>query len=132
MSENDQPQARGISLSTFGRAAAVVLAAPSYADDDFESAQTFSRLLDGGGVLFKFNLEKREGQSYCESVIDGQSPLDATEDLARDGAYSFDVANGITSAAMVAYCECSVSAAEGVPVSGSLCRPLELDYRRNT
>lgn len=122
--------------SVLARAAAVAavatvgLAAPSHADDDYDSDQTFSRLLARSGLLFNFPLEKHEGQRYCESVIDGESPLDAVQDLVRNGAYSFDVANGITSAAMVAYCECTVSAREGVQADPSLCRPFELNYPR--
>lgn len=110
--------------------AAVVMAAPSYADDDLESDQTFSRGLDHAGVLFNFNLEKRQGQRFCESVIDGNAPLDATYDLMRNGAYSFDVANGITSAAMVAYCTCAVMTAQGISVDPIMCKPFELAYQR--
>ena len=110
--------------------AAVGLAAPSHADDDPASDETFSRLLANEGLLFNFPLEKYQGQRYCTSVIDGDTPVDATKELMRNGSYSWDVANGITSAAMVAYCECTVSAREGVPVQQDLCRPFELDYRR--
>jgi hypothetical protein len=109
--------------------AMVGLAAPSHADDD-ASGHTFSHGRAQMGVLFNFPLEKREGQSYRESVIDGEAPLEATQDLMRNGAYSFDVANGITSAAMVACCECAVSAREGVSADPILCRPFELDYQR--
>jgi hypothetical protein len=110
--------------------AAVGLAAPSHADtDDPESDATFARLLDNEGILFNFRLEKYQGQRYCRSVIDGDTPVDATQDLMRNGSYSWDVANGITSAAMVAYCECTVSEREGVHANPTLCRPFELNYR---
>lgn len=114
-------------------AAAIGLAAPSHADtDDPESDATFARLLDGSGVLFNFRLEKYQGQRYCGSVIEGDTPLDATQELMRDGSYSFDVANAISSAAMVAYCECTVSERDGVRANPSLCRPFELNYGRQT
>ncbi|BBY28138.1 hypothetical protein GCM10023114_58200 [Mycolicibacterium sediminis] len=109
---------------------AVAMAAPSHADDDYESDQSFSRGLDYAGVLFNFNLEKRQGQRYCRAVVDGSDTLDATYDLMRDGAYSFDVANGISSAAMVAYCTCSVMARQGLDADPILCRPYELAYLR--
>jgi hypothetical protein len=108
----------------------MALAAPSYADDDFESDQTFSRGLEHAGVLFNFNLQKRQGLRYCRDVIDGQGTLDATHDLMRNGAYSFDVANGISSAAMIAYCTCSVMARQGIDADPILCRPFELAYLR--
>lgn len=111
-------------------AAAAALAAPSHADDDPGSDAIFSQGLDHEGLLFNFRLEKYQGQRYCESIIDGATPLDAVHDLERDGAYSFDVANGITSAASVAYCTCASDAREGIPVRQELCRPFELDYLR--
>ena len=113
--------------------AAVGLAAPSNADnDDPASDETFGRLLEDDGLLFNFPLEKYQGQRYCRSVIEGDTPLDATKELMRNGSYSFDVANGITSAAMVAYCECTVSARDGVHADPILCRPFELNYGRQT
>ncbi|WP_082951299.1 DUF732 domain-containing protein [Mycobacterium mantenii] len=113
-------------------ATAIGLAAPSHADDDPASDETFGRLLDDSGLLFNFRLEKYQGQRYCESIIDGQTPLDAIHDLMRDGAYSFDIANGITSAAGVAYCTCAFDTREGIPVRQDLCRPFELNYGRPT
>jgi hypothetical protein len=109
--------------------AMLTLAAPSHADDG-ESDQTFRRLLDHEGLLFNYPIEKYQGQRYCEAVIDGDQPIDATNDLARDGAYSFDIANGISSAAMVAYCTCADSAREGIPADPILCKPFELEYQR--
>ena len=111
-------------------AAATGLAAPSRADDDPGSDELFSRLLDEDGLLFNFRLEKHQGQRFCESIIDGEAPLDATHDLMRDGAYSFDVANGIASSASEAYCFCAFDARDGIPVHQQLCRPFELNYQR--
>jgi predicted secreted protein len=93
---------------------AVGQAAPSRADnDDPESDATFARLLDHSGVLFNFRLEKYQGQRYCRSVIDGRRPNDAIQELMRTGSYSFDVAVGITSAASVAYCNCTEAEQNG-------------------
>ena len=113
--------------------AAVGLAAPSHADnDDPASDELFSRLLDEEGLLFNFRLEKYQGQRYCESIIDGEATLDATRDLMRNGSYSFDVANGISSAASTAYCDCAFAARNGLPVHQNICRPFELNYGRQT
>jgi hypothetical protein len=120
-----------IALSAAASLTLVGPVAPAYADadDDPASDATFSNGLAHMGVLFNFILEKRQGQRYCEDVIGGEAPLDATNDLVRFGAYSFDVANAITSSAMVAYCECAVMAAEGLHVYPNLCRPFELARR---
>ncbi len=120
-----------IGTATILAVMAMGLAAPCHADDDPDSDRTFAMLLDNHGVLFNFRLERLEGQQYCESVIDGQSPLDATHDLMRDGDYSFDVANAITSAADVAYCLCASDTGNGISAPPSLCRPFELNYRRS-
>jgi hypothetical protein len=92
--------------------------------------QMFARLLDRKGLLYNFALEKYQGQRYCKDVIDGSlTPHEAVNDLMDAGGYSFDVANVITSAAMVAYCTCSVSVAQGVSPNPALCRQFETAYR---
>ena len=126
-------QGKIIFVSTMTAAAVVTafgLAPPSHADDDPDSDAIFSNGLANQGLEFNFPLEKYQGQRYCRSVMDGKSPIDAIHDLMRNGEYSFDVANGITSSAMVAYCECAVLAADGLHADPSLCRPFELAYRR--
>jgi hypothetical protein len=121
---------RAIAAAAILAGLAVGVAAPSHADDDPASDETFSRLLDHGGVLFNFPLEKYQGQRFCKSIIDGESILDAIYDLMRYGAYSFDVANGIASSASEAYCFCAFDARDGIPVHQQLCRPFELNYQR--
>jgi hypothetical protein len=105
------------------------VAAPANADND--SDQIFSHALAHKGLLFNFPLEKYQGQRYCQSVMQGEASLDAVEELMRDGSYSFDVANWITSSAMSAYCLCAVSAQEGVHADPSICRPFELSGGRD-
>jgi hypothetical protein len=107
------------------------LGAPAHADtdDDPASDATFDNGLAHMGVLFSFNLQKHQGQRLCEDVIGGESPLDAIYDLMRDGGYSFDVVNAISSSASVAYCECAFSVTDGMPVYPQLCRPFELARR---
>lgn len=83
----------------------VGLATPAHADPIPDQDATFRRLLDYGGVLFNFNLEKSEGQSACDDLRYGEPIEKVTEDLMSRGGYTFDVANGIVSAAYVAYCE---------------------------
>lgn len=103
----------------------------AHAAPNIENAEdeTFIRLLDGAGVLFSFNLQKRQGQRYCRDVIDGATSLEAKQDLMELGGYSFDVANSIGSAAAVAYCMCADGEAMGVPYTGQ-CNQFEINYRQ--
>jgi hypothetical protein len=83
------------------------LATPARADPTFDPDSqdvVFRSMLDESGVLFNFNLEKYQGKRACEDLRKGEDHLDVIYDLMRDGAYSFDVANGIVAAAYVAYC----------------------------
>jgi hypothetical protein len=92
--------------------------------------QSFMQLLDSNGLLFNFKLQRYQGQRYCREVMDGESSLEAKESLMRDGAYSFDVANGIGSTAGVAYCLCASSIAMiGSPYPGQ-CSQWETAYAR--
>ena len=118
----------GLAASALGLLA-VGVATPANADDDPASDAEFGRLLDRVGVLFNFNLEKRQGQRFCESIIAGNDPRDATRDLMQSGGYPFDVANGITSSAAVAYCTCTFSARQGLNTP-LYCSPFELSYGR--
>jgi hypothetical protein len=74
--------------------------------DEIEKCQdnTFRTLLIDDGVLFSFNLEKRQGQHVCDLQEAGMRPVDAVYELMRDGGYPWDIANSISSAATVAYC----------------------------
>ena len=77
--------------------------APANADiDDATGDVIFRASLANQGLLFNFPLEKYQGWGSCQSIIDGTKPLDAIYDLMRDGGYSFDVANGMTSSASIA------------------------------
>jgi hypothetical protein len=110
----------------------IASASPANADgiDDATSDVIFRAGLTDLGVLFNFPLEKRQGQRYCQALIDGAKPLDAVYDLMRDGGYPFDIANGITSAASIAYCECTDSALNGNPVHLRVCSSFELNQPR--
>ena len=111
-------------------------AAPANADgpifDDGTSDVTFRASLTNQGLLFNFPLEKYQGQRFCQSIIDGDRPLKAYDDLARDGGYSPDVATGIGVAASIAYCDCTYSAVEtpGSPFYPNLCSSFELNQPR--
>jgi hypothetical protein len=74
--------------------------------DEIEKCQdnTFRTLLEDDGVLFSFNLEKRQGQHVCDLQDAGMRPVDAVYELMRDGGYPWDIANSISPAATVAYC----------------------------
>jgi len=111
----------------------ISLAAMAHADPDIENAedQSFMELLDESGVLFSFNLEKHQGQRYCRDIIDGANDMDAIHDLMRNGGYSFDVANAISSAATAAYCWCAVRESIGAaPWPDNQCNEFENTYRR--
>ncbi|MDQ1249242.1 MAG: hypothetical protein QG597_3616, partial [Actinomycetota bacterium] len=101
---------RSVAVPAAALAALLLWAAPAEAGPDVENAedQSFMELLDQQGVLFSFNLEKYQGQWYCRDVIDGVDSYEATENLMRDGGYSHDVANSITSAAGAVYCFCAI------------------------
>jgi hypothetical protein len=105
--------------------------AQAYPQVDNTEDQSFLRGLDRSGVLSNFNLQKSQGQQYCADVIEGATTLDATYKLMRDGGYSFDVANSISSAAGVSYCLCADFAAMGVESQfpGGMCSTFETNYR---
>lgn len=111
-------------------------AAPANADapffDDATSDITFRASLTDQGLLFNFPLEKYQGQRFCQSIIDGERPLKAYDDLASNGGYSPDVATGIGVAASIAYCDCTYSAVEtpGSPPHPDLCSSFELNQPR--
>jgi hypothetical protein len=50
-------------------------------------------------------LIREQGLSVCERIDNGMHPLDAIYQLMAEGPYSFDMANSISAAATVAYCE---------------------------
>jgi hypothetical protein len=108
--------------------AALAAAPAAHADDPGDGL--FAMLLKNDGLLFNLPLEKYQGQRYCRSVIDGEKPYQATDDLVRDGGYSRDVAFGITFAAGLAYCHCADNAADGIAVPSTQCSPYEVNYRR--
>jgi hypothetical protein len=118
--------------ATFLGVAGMGLAATAGADDDDTvSDEMFSKLLSDDGLLFNFPLEKHEGQRWCEAVIGGESRVQASQDLQSNGAYSWDVAEGIGAAAGVSYCMCASSAAiTGDPGPPSSCSSFEKRYRR--
>jgi hypothetical protein len=106
--------------------APTVSAAPNIENAEDER---FMVLLDHSGVLTSFNLQKRQGQRYCRDVIGGEKPLEAIQDLRDSGDYSFDVANGIASAAGTVYCLCAnYTALIGKPSNGP-CSGFETAYR---
>jgi hypothetical protein len=120
-----------LAAATTAVAVSLLPAPTAAAAPDIQNAedQTYMRLLDRSGVLFSFNLQKRQGQRYCKDVIDGATSLEAKEDLMELGGYSFDVANAIGSSAGVAYCICADGAAMGVPYPGQ-CNQFETNYRQ--
>jgi hypothetical protein len=61
--------------------------------------------------------------------MEGQSSLEALDEMMRFGDYSFDEANAIGAAASTAYCYCAWDAANGFPVNPQMCRPFETNYR---
>jgi hypothetical protein len=98
-----------LAAATTAVAVSLSLSATATAAPNIENAEDerFMALLDNSGVLGSFNLQKRQGQWFCEAVIRGQDSLDATEVLMENGGYPFDVASAIASAAAVVYCPCA-------------------------
>jgi hypothetical protein len=91
----------------------VIAAAPlASADPGVISPQDaeFYRLLtrnddDGPGlVITNFPLVRAQGLLACQRLDNGLEAIDTVHLLQAEGPYSFDVANSITSAAVVIYC----------------------------
>jgi hypothetical protein len=118
-------------IAAVATALAVSAPAGAYPTIDNSEDKTFLRLLDRSGVLSNFDLQKSQGQRYCEEVIEGATSLDAVYSMMRDGGDSFDVANAIGSAAGVSYCLCASSAAMGggQPFPENMCSTFETNYR---
>jgi len=90
-------------------AISLVLATPAHADptptfNPSDPDSLFAYALNQSGLLFNFPLEKLQGQRACHDYAAGDTSVQVIHNLMDKGSYSFDVANGIFSAAMAAYC----------------------------
>lgn len=94
---------------------AALFATPTAGADPDDWATTpdqdalFRSLLDIDGTVFNFKMERYQGLRYCHDLRAGKDVISATDDLAKYGGYSWDVANSISTAAGGAYCPDAVT-----------------------